>query len=76
MIQRIGRVLGYAPCKTAKIFELIDASNPKERSAHYRRKWIKKLYLFPGLEKYIEEAKSCKDVKVEEGIMKYLKFMD
>jgi len=76
MIQRIGRVLGYALCKTAKIFELIDASNPKERSAYYRRKWIKKLYLFPGLEKYVEEAKSCKEVKVDEGIMKYLEFMD
>ncbi len=44
MIQRIGRVLGYYPGKTAKVFEIIDISNPREKAAYLRRSWIRELY--------------------------------
>ena len=44
MIQRIGRVIGYSPGKTAKIYELVDISNPKEKRAYFRRKWIREIY--------------------------------
>lgn len=58
MIQRIGRVLGYMPGKTAKIYELVDITNPKEKRAHFRRKWVKELYLFPELKKYVLSEKT------------------
>ncbi len=57
MIQRIGRVLGYYPGKTAKVYELIDITNSKEKRAYFKRKWVKELYIFPGIEKYVEETK-------------------
>lgn len=44
MIQRIGRVLGYYPGKTAKVFEIVDVSNPREKVAHIRRSWVRELY--------------------------------
>lgn len=44
MIQRIGRVLGYYPGKTAKVFELVDVTNPRERAAYFNRNWVKELY--------------------------------
>ncbi|RLE89956.1 MAG: hypothetical protein DRJ49_01430 [Thermoprotei archaeon] len=47
MIQRIGRVLGFLPGKTAKVYELVDVTNKKELRAHFRRKWVKELYTIP-----------------------------
>lgn len=47
MIQRIGRVLGYLPGKTAKVYELVDITNRKELRAYFRRKWVKELYTIP-----------------------------
>lgn len=58
MIQRIGRVLGYAPNKTAKIYEIVNVTNPREKYAHIRRSWVRELYMFRGLEKYVEAVKS------------------
>ncbi len=57
MIQRIGRVLGYAPGKTAKVFEIVNITNPKEKYAYLRRSWVRELYNFKGLEKYVEATK-------------------
>jgi len=45
MIQRIGRVIGYMPGKSAKVYEIIDMSNIQEKKAYFRRKWIKRLYI-------------------------------
>ncbi len=70
MIQRIGRVLGYAPSKTAKVYEIVNISNPKEKSAYFRRKWVQSLYLFPGLKKYVKEVKG--EAWEEEGLEKFL----
>ena len=44
MIQRIGRVIGYSPGKTAKIYELVDILDPKEKRAYFKRKWIREIY--------------------------------
>jgi len=44
MIQRIGRVLGYKPGKKAKIYEIIDITNPKEKVAYLRRKSVREYY--------------------------------
>ncbi|MEM0377011.1 MAG: DEAD/DEAH box helicase [Thermofilum sp.] len=44
MIQRIGRVLGYYPGKTAKVFEIVDVTNPREKAAYFNRNWVKELY--------------------------------
>ncbi len=63
LIQRIGRVLGYKPGKTAKIFEIVDISNPKEKYAYLRRKWVQDLYNIPELEKYIKIEKNYEDIK-------------
>lgn len=57
MIQRIGRVLGYAPGKTAKVYEIVNMSNTKEKYAYFRRRWVQNLYLFKGLDRYILRAK-------------------
>jgi len=57
MIQRIGRVLGYQPGKTAKVFEIINITNPKEKYAYLRRSWVRELYVFEGLKKYVEATK-------------------
>ncbi|MEZ0345948.1 MAG: DEAD/DEAH box helicase [Infirmifilum sp.] len=57
MIQRIGRVLGYAPGKTAKVYEIVNITNPREKYAYLRRSWVRDLYTFKGLEKYVEAAK-------------------
>ncbi len=46
MIQRIGRVLGYAPGKTAKIYEIVDTTNPSEVRAHKKRAEVKKYYIY------------------------------
>jgi len=63
LIQRIGRVIGYKPGKTAKIFEIVDISNPKEKYAYLRRKWVQELYNIPELEKYIKVEKNNEDIK-------------
>lgn len=65
MIQRIGRVLGYAPGKTAKIFEIVNITNPREKYAYLRRSWVRELYTFRELGKYVEAVKSGKigDIK-------------
>ncbi|OYT61608.1 MAG: hypothetical protein B6U69_03285 [Thermofilum sp. ex4484_15] len=55
MIQRIGRVLGYVPGKTAKIYELIDITDPKEKRAYFRRKWVREIYHVEGERKVKEE---------------------
>jgi len=57
MIQRIGRVLGYQPGKTAKVFELVDILNPREKSAYLRRSWVRELYA-EGMRYYRESAAS------------------
>lgn len=57
MIQRIGRVIGYRPGKTAKVFEIIDVTNPREKYAYLRRKWVKDLYMVRDIEKYVEMEK-------------------
>jgi len=54
MIQRIGRVLGYLPGKTAKIYELINISDPREKRAYFKRKWVRELYLVPELKKFLK----------------------
>jgi len=54
MIQRIGRVLGYVPGKTAKIYELVDIKSPREKRAYFRRKWVRELYLTPELKDHLE----------------------
>ena len=53
MIQRIGRVLGYLPGKRAKIYEIIDMYNPREKRAYYKRRWVKELYIIPELKKLL-----------------------
>ncbi|RLE78254.1 MAG: hypothetical protein DRJ44_00045 [Thermoprotei archaeon] len=58
LIQRIGRVLNYKPGKTAKIYEIIDITNPREKYTYFKRKWVRDLYLFEGLEKYVQEEKA------------------
>jgi len=58
MIQRIGRVLGYKPGKTAKIIEIINISVPREKYAYLRRKWVKELYMVPGLKRHVEIEKT------------------
>lgn len=68
LIQRIGRVLGYAPGKTAKVYEIVNISSPREKSAYFRRKWVQSLYLFPELRKYVLEVKR----ESVESIDKYL----
>lgn len=57
MIQRIGRVLGYQPGKTAKVFELVDILDPREKSAYLRRSWVRELYT-EGMKYYRENAAS------------------
>jgi superfamily II DNA or RNA helicase len=57
MIQRIGRVLGHQPGKTAKVFELVDVLNPREKSAYLRRSWVRELYM-EGVKYYRENAAS------------------
>ncbi len=57
MIQRIGRVLGYVPGKTAKIYEIVDVTNPKEKRAYFRRKWVRELYMVPKLKEFVEREK-------------------
>ena len=57
LIQRIGRVLGYEPGKTAKVFEIVDVTDPKERYAFSRRKWVRELYMTPDLPKYVKREK-------------------
>ncbi|OYT32265.1 MAG: hypothetical protein B6U94_00300 [Thermofilum sp. ex4484_79] len=57
LIQRIGRVIGYQPGKTAKIFEIVDVTNPREKYAYLRRKWVQELYNIPELKKYLELEK-------------------
>ncbi|RLE64124.1 MAG: hypothetical protein DRJ38_06070 [Thermoprotei archaeon] len=58
LIQRIGRVLNYKPGKTAKIYEIIDITDPREKYTYFKRKWVKDLYLFDGLGKYVQEEKA------------------
>jgi len=58
MIQRIGRVLGYLPGKTAKVYELVDILNPKEKKAYFRRKWVRELYMFPEVKEFVKKEKS------------------
>ena len=76
MIQRIGRVLGYVPGKTAKIYELVDITNPREKRAHFRRKWVKELYLFPGLDKYVASEKYGLPVKYKSKISYQTRLLD
>ena len=57
LIQRIGRVLGYLPGKTAKVYEIVDISNPKEKKAYFKRKWVKEMYLFPELKEFVRKEK-------------------
>jgi len=57
MIQRIGRVLGYQPGKTAKVFELVDILNSREKSAYLRRSWVRELYI-EGMKYYLENVTS------------------
>ncbi|ABL78054.1 DEAD/DEAH box helicase [Thermofilum pendens] len=57
MIQRIGRVLGYYPGKTAKVYEIVDLTNPREKSAYRRRSWVRELYRVRGLEEIVRRVK-------------------
>ena len=61
MIQRVGRVLGYHPGKTAKVYEIVDITNPREKSAYRRRSWVKELYLVKNLEKYVQYVKEGRE---------------
>lgn len=64
MIQRIGRVLGYHPGKTAKVFEIVDITNPKEKSAYRRRSWVRELYRVRDIDKYIKAVKEGKEEEI------------
>ncbi|RLE57854.1 MAG: hypothetical protein DRJ40_01180 [Thermoprotei archaeon] len=64
MIQRIGRVLGYMPGKTAKVYEIVDLSNTRERNAHLRRRWVRDLYMKPEVRKYVLEEKKLTTQKL------------
>ncbi len=61
MIQRIGRVLGYHPGKTAKIFEIVDITDPREKSAYRRRSWVRELYRVKNMEEYVRAVKEGKE---------------
>lgn len=64
MIQRIGRVIGYHPGKTAKIYELVDVNNPREKNAYRRRSWVRELYMVEGLDKYVKYVKEGKEDEI------------
>lgn len=64
LIQRVGRVIGYHPGKTAKIYEIVDISNPREKNAYRRRSWIRELYLVEGLDKYVDSVKRGEEDKI------------
>ena len=61
LIQRIGRILNYRPGKTAKIYEIIDVKNPREKYSYYKRRWVRDFYIFDGIEKYVNDEKHAKD---------------
>ncbi len=63
LIQRIGRVLSYKPGKTAKIYEIVDIRDPREKYTYFKRKWVRSLYMFDGLEKYVLEEKKTRAYK-------------
>ncbi len=75
MIQRIGRVLGYVPGKTAKIYEIIDVTNLQEKKAFFRRKWVRELYMFPEVEKYVRREKHGEEFE-EKGVFSYQTKLD
>ena len=61
LIQRIGRILNYRPGKTAKIYEIIDVKNPREKYSYYKRRWVRDFYIFDGMEKYVYDEKHAKE---------------
>lgn len=65
MIQRIGRVLGYHPGKTAKIFELVDITDPREKSAYRRRAWVRELYRVKNMEEYVRAVKEGEEDTIQ-----------
>lgn len=67
LIQRIGRVLGYSPGKTAKVFEIVDIADSKERYAYSRRKWVRELYMVPELMEYVRREKRGGDENIRRG---------
>ncbi len=72
MIQRIGRVLGYHPGKTAKIYEIININDPKEKNAYRRRSWIRELYMVEGLEKYVKYTKEGREDELSPTFQRHI----
>ncbi|WP_288006634.1 DEAD/DEAH box helicase [Thermofilum sp.] len=72
MIQRIGRVLGYLPGKTAKIYEIIDVTNPREKSAYRRRSWVLELYRTRNLEEIVRAVKEGREDKIKPSYQYHL----
>ncbi|MGC9147474.1 DEAD/DEAH box helicase [Infirmifilum uzonense] len=72
MIQRIGRVLGYQPGKTSKVFEIVNISDPHEKYAYIRRSWVRELYLFKGLDKYVRAVKNGKIDEIKSSYQRRL----
>jgi len=64
MIQRIGRVLGYKPGKRAKIYEIVDISNPKEKVAYFRRRSVREYYRLDLVKKILKKLKEGNNQRV------------
>ena len=74
MIQRIGRVLGYFPGKTAKIYEIVDVTNLREKSAYRRRAWVLELYRARNLGEIIKAVKERREDEIKPSYQFHLDF--